>query len=71
MFSMLVTIVLTQNAELAAAPVDAPRVRQAVEKSLPFLAKAGLEWETTRCVSCHHGPWMLCSEAGSSTSSPI
>ena len=42
-------------------PVDAPQVRRTIEKSLPFLDKAGLEWETTKCVSCHHGPWMMWS----------
>ena len=43
------------------SPVGVPQVRQAVENSLPFLEKAGLEWETKKCVSCHHGPWMMWS----------
>jgi hypothetical protein len=43
------------------APVGAPQVRQTVEKSLAFLDKEGLDWETKRCVSCHHGPWMMWS----------
>ena len=34
-----------------AAPVGAPQVRVAVEKSLALLDKEGLEWETTKCVS--------------------
>jgi hypothetical protein len=63
MLPMLFTIaVLGQNASSAPeAPVTAPRVRQAVERSLPFLEKEGLAWETTKCVSCHHGPWMMWS----------
>jgi hypothetical protein len=53
---------IAQNAPvLPDVPVGASQVRQAVEKSLPFLEKAGLEWETTKCVSCHHGPWMMWS----------
>lgn len=43
------------------APVGVPQVRQSVEKSLVFLEKEGLEWKTTKCVSCHHGPWMMWS----------
>lgn len=43
------------------SPVGVPQIRQAVESSLPFLEKAGLEWETKKCVSCHHGPWMMWS----------
>jgi Squalene-hopene cyclase C-terminal domain len=43
------------------APVGAPQVRQTIEKSLAFLEKDGLEWETKKCVSCHHGPWMMWS----------
>jgi hypothetical protein len=42
-------------------PVAAQEIRQAVERSLPFLERDGLEWETTKCVSCHHGPWMMWS----------
>jgi hypothetical protein len=63
MFSMLLAFAaLTQNSSASPnAPVDAPLVRQAVEKSLVFLDMHGLEWETTKCVSCHHGPWMMWS----------
>src|SRR5712692_8208341 len=63
MFRMLLTIAsLTQNAAAEhAVPVEAPEVRQAVEKSLSFLDKEGLAWETKSCVSCHHGPWMMWS----------
>ena len=46
---------------LSDSPVGVPQIRQAVENSLPFLEKAGLEWETKKCVSCHHGPWMMWS----------
>jgi hypothetical protein len=60
---MLVALAaLVQNASASPeAPAGAEQVRQAVEKSLPFLEKEALEWETTRCVSCHHGPWMMWS----------
>jgi hypothetical protein len=40
-------------------PLGVPQVRQAVERSLAMLEKKGFEWETTKCVSCHHGPWMM------------
>lgn len=63
MFPM--TFAITALALTAAAapeaPVGAPQVRQAVEKSLAFLEKGGLEWETKSCVSCHHGPWIMWS----------
>jgi hypothetical protein len=32
-----------------------------VEKSLAFLEREGLNWETKSWVSCHHGPWMMWS----------
>ncbi|MDB5339873.1 MAG: Ankyrin [Planctomycetaceae bacterium] len=41
--------------------VGAPQVRQAVENSLAFLEKDGLAWESNKCASCHHGPWMMWS----------
>lgn len=43
------------------SPIGVPQIRQAIENSLPFLEKDGLEWETKKCVSCHHGPWMMWS----------
>ena len=46
---------------LPESPAGVPEIRQAVEKSLLFLEKDGLAWETTKCVSCHHGPWMMWS----------
>lgn len=57
------TFVIAALAQIVSpeAPVGPPQVRQAVEKSLPFLEKDGLAWETTKCVSCHHGPWMMWS----------
>jgi acylphosphatase len=48
------------------APPTPALVRQAVERSLPFLEKDGVEWlETKKCASCHAVPmtvWSL-SEA--------
>jgi len=63
MFPTIVTIAaLTQSAPaLPEAPAGTGQVRQTVEKSLAFLEKEGLEWETKKCVSCHHGPWMMWS----------
>jgi hypothetical protein len=63
MFRMLFVIGARAQDAVASStvPVDTPQVRQAVEKSLPFLEKAGLEWETKKCVSCHHGPLMMWS----------
>ena len=63
MFPMLLMIAtIGQNDSVSPpVPVDVRQVRESVEKSLPFLAKKGVEWETTRCVSCHHGPWMMWS----------
>ncbi len=59
------TFVIAALSQNAPAPpntsVGTPQVRQTVEKSLAFLEKNGLEWETTKCVSCHHGPWMMWS----------
>ena len=52
---------LTQNDSASPKSVGDPRVRQTIENSLTFLAKDGLEWESKKCVSCHHGPWMLWS----------
>jgi hypothetical protein len=63
MFSMLLLIAALAQIDPASPEpsVDASQVRQAVEKSLPFLEQAGLTWETTKCVSCHHGPLMMWS----------
>ena len=58
MFLLLIALAaVAQNA----APVDAGHVRQAIEKSLPFLEQEGLAWEMKNCVSCHHGPWLMWS----------
>lgn len=43
------------------SPVGVPQVRQTVANSLTFLEQDGLEWETKKCVSCHHGPWLMWS----------
>jgi len=41
-------------------PADIAAVRQAVEKSLPFLESEGLRWlKVRKCVSCHHGSFMI------------
>ena len=63
MLPLLFTLAaLAPNAPVSPeAPVDAGQVRQTVEKSLPFLEKEALDWETKKCVSCHHGPWMMWS----------
>ncbi|MCE9603939.1 MAG: hypothetical protein K8U03_03455 [Planctomycetia bacterium] len=63
MFPLIFTLaVFAQNASTSTeVPVDASQIRESVEKSLAFLEKGGLEWEMTKCVSCHHGPWMMWS----------
>jgi len=53
------TVLLVANNVLAEGPDGLPRVRGAVERSLAILESKGYEWETTMCVSCHHGPWMM------------
>ena len=58
---VVAAVALHQRAATAEEANRAAAVRQAVEKSLPFLAKEAVEWETKRCVSCHHGPWMMWS----------
>lgn len=42
-------------------PMNGSPIHQVIEKSLALLEKDGLEWETKKCVSCHHGPWMMWS----------
>jgi hypothetical protein len=53
---------LTLNANPTSAPapvpVDAPHVRQAVERSLVYLEKNKFAFE---CISCHDGAWMIWS----------
>lgn len=40
--------------------VTPERVRQSLERSLPYLEKAGLAWMKERkCIACHHGAFML------------
>jgi squalene-hopene/tetraprenyl-beta-curcumene cyclase len=56
---VIIAAALAQTAPaVPQSPIGAEQVRQMIEKSLPFLEEKGLEWETTKCVSCHHGPWM-------------
>ena len=63
----LVLLLLTGFAHAAeksnpAAKVDAAQVRQAVARSLPFIEKEGTAWMKERkCISCHHGPFLLWS----------
>jgi hypothetical protein len=63
MFSLLLTIATLAQVEAASSKPDigAPQVRQSVDKSLEYLSAEGLAWETKKCVSCHHGPWMMWS----------
>jgi hypothetical protein len=36
------------------------QIRQAVERSLPFLEKEGMAWRTKwNCIACHHVPYLL------------
>lgn len=45
-----------------AAKPDAKKVREASERGLLFLEKEGLAWlKERKCISCHHGPFMLWS----------
>lgn len=46
---------------VAESQASAAQLRETIEKSLAYLEKDGLEWETKKCVSCHHGPWMMWS----------
>jgi len=41
--------------------VGAAQVSSGGRKKPGVPEKDGLEWETTKCVSCHHGPWMMWS----------
>jgi len=52
-------IALIVNSPVAEVPDGVPQVRMAVESSLAMLQEKGFEWETIKCVSCHHGPWMM------------
>ena len=43
-------------------PGQAARVREAVDRSLPFLEREGVAWMTAKdCASCHHVPFLLWS----------
>src|SRR5437016_4265127 len=63
MFTMLFTMAaIAQNAATLPLTSDSSiQVRDTIDKSLAFLEKEGLAWETKNCVSCHHGPWMMWS----------
>jgi squalene-hopene/tetraprenyl-beta-curcumene cyclase len=46
----------------AAVSVQAPQVRQAIERSLGYLEKGGVAWiEKHKCTSCHVVPFLLWS----------
>lgn len=55
----LAAIALIANPVAVDASDETPQVRKTIERSLAVLEKKGFEWETTKCVSCHHGPWMM------------
>jgi Squalene-hopene cyclase C-terminal domain len=59
----LLSVTALPAAALAETPVSAPTdVREAVNRSLPFLEKEGVAWMRVRkCASCHQVPWMLWS----------
>lgn len=47
-----------------------PQIRQAVQRSLPFIEKEGVAWMKKReCVSCHQVPFMLWSYQRAKTQS--
>lgn len=57
-------LLLLLAAALPAAAGDAPPaeadVRAAIERSLPWLQAEGVKWlDEKKCISCHHGPFML------------
>jgi squalene-hopene/tetraprenyl-beta-curcumene cyclase len=59
-------LALTLFSRLPASAQDAPltseQVRQAVDRSLPYLEKEGIAWIQKRnCLSCHQVPFMLWS----------
>lgn len=49
--------------QVAAEPKSAPgysQVRQAIDRSLPYLEKDGVAWwNQRRCNGCHHGPFLV------------
>lgn len=55
--------VAAQDAKPAAqARPETEKVRAAAERGLVFLEKEGLAWmQDRKCISCHHGPFMLWS----------
>ena len=57
MLSTMITVVMLSQVSVSDADV-----RQAVERSLPFLEEGGVRWMQERgCVSCHHVPFMIWS----------
>jgi squalene-hopene/tetraprenyl-beta-curcumene cyclase len=55
-------LLLAPAADAAGEQVSAERLREAVQRSVPFLEAKGQEWiEERNCVSCHQVPLMLWS----------
>lgn len=58
---MAIALALSASPAIAEPPADAP-FRDAVKKSLTYLAKGGQEWmDGNNCASCHHAPLMIWS----------
>jgi hypothetical protein len=53
---ILATVLAVHAAAAPRTPPDADEVRKVVEKSLPFLEKAGAAWmyQKRECAGCHH-----------------
>jgi len=61
--SILAVFLVPSLASSQATEVPAPaKLRQAVERSLPYLEREGVDWINDRnCMSCHVVPFMLWS----------
>ncbi len=58
----LASIAASPDSTPAATSTTAVQVRRSVERGLAYLEKDGLAWlDQRKCVSCHHGPFMLWS----------
>ncbi|MBL8793859.1 MAG: hypothetical protein JNM56_08140, partial [Planctomycetia bacterium] len=59
-FSLLCLTVAADAATSAGKPADAMQVRQAIERSLPYLEQGGVSWmEERKCLSCHKVTFMI------------
>ncbi|HVR84698.1 MAG TPA: hypothetical protein VMU54_10330, partial [Planctomycetota bacterium] len=62
--ALALSLVPLQQAWAQGAAPASERVRQAVDRSLPYLEKEGIAWIQKRnCLSCHQVPFMLWSHA--------